>query len=307
LTAIFDDTKSSKGVGASKLVFSAKNHETRKLISQKRLELLRVFENRKEINDAPQAGIDATSFVSSFAFEFGLMGKSPCIDLNINDYPGEYLLSNPEIVNKFIAESTAILIAIDSPYLMEENGKYNEEKNQVKLVYDFIKTNLETVSNNKLVMLMPLKCEKYYYENRMDELNTKVRSIYRDSISLLQPKKNVAMVISPILTMGGVVFDYFENTHEGHIAHYKFRDNLAKYTPMFCVQPVYYTLLFIAKLYELNKMSNSGFFGSILKSIASFFSSDREMFNEVLKLNQYRLEDINGYSILNGDNLFYKK
>lgn len=58
----------------------------------------------------------------------GLKDRSKSINISIKDFPGEYLDSKPEEVSNFIEESHIVMIAVDTPYLMEENGKYNEEK-----------------------------------------------------------------------------------------------------------------------------------------------------------------------------------
>ena len=243
MTAIFDDSQSVNGLARTKLVMSAKS-ETRDYLEKKRDELQSVFDDKVELTNA---GIAPNSAANEFNFEIGLWGKMPCIDFTVTDFPGEFIQNNPSFVNETINKSSVIFIAIDTPYLMEENGRYNEEKNQVSLIYKYLEENINDIKE-KLILFVPLKCEVYFHGRRMDEVNNKVREVYQNIIGLFKGKSNVAIAITPILTMGDVVFDRFECKNEVHVAYYKFRTINAEFTPMFCVQPIYYLLSFLSLL-----------------------------------------------------------
>ena len=103
-----------------------------------------------------EPGIAGDSAESIYSFTYGMSSEKINIDLEIRDYPGEYVKKEPEKVAKFIEEADAVLVAIDTPYLMEENGKYNEAKNSPSLISQFLINNLKD-DNDKLVLLVPLK------------------------------------------------------------------------------------------------------------------------------------------------------
>ncbi len=299
MTAIFDDSRSSNGLSQSNIALTAKS-DTRSELLSKKLSLEEVFE---EQNDIVDAGIAASSAVHTFNFEMGLLGERSCIDFNVTDYPGEFIHSNTEFVNEQIAKSSVVLIAIDSPYLMENNAEYNEERNQVSFIFNYLKDNIDIFSN-KLILLVPLKCEKYFYEKRMDELNLRVQGCYSDIISLFKDTKNVAIAITPILTMGGIEFDHFEIKDGRRIAKYTFIKNNPQFAPLFCIQPMYYMMSFIAQQYKEYR-SNTGFFGGILQRIYDFIDKNEKLFEEFVKLSKYRIENKYGYSVLSGKHLFY--
>lgn len=304
LTAIFDETNSSKGLSStSKIVLSPKD-DTRKILAQRKIELLDVFDTKGAFTNA---GLSATAGASSYQFEFGLLGKIPCVDLNIIDFPGEFLQTDPDFVNKNLAEASAIMIAIDTPYLMEDDAKNNDAKNQVSLIYNYLKENLKEISESKLVMFVPLKCEKYFYKGQMEVVNDKIRSHYAEIIDLYRSNDKVAMVITPILTLGDVEFSHFEEGMEFPIAAYKFRGESPKFSPRFCTQPIYYLLSFIVNCYKENKKS-AGFWGKILQTFFEFFKKNEDLCGEMFSLNQFRLEDKSlGYSIVSNRNLLNTK
>lgn len=158
LTSIFHNTNES--IAQTKLKF-VPDADTLSRMDVCRNEINSIFEDKKSVVDRPSAGISSTSSVNVFHYEFGLKGKQTAVDLEIKDFPGEFInggLHSGE-VDQFIAESNAVLIAIDTPHLMEENGMFNDVKNMSKVICDYFKDNVD-VEAEKLILLVPLKCEK---------------------------------------------------------------------------------------------------------------------------------------------------
>lgn len=304
LTAIFDETRGAKGLaGTSKIVVTPKA-DTRKILANRKDELLEIFDEKRIFSNG---GIKATPGASPYYFEFGILGQQPCVDLNITDFPGEFLHTDPDFVNKSLAESSAIMIAIDTPYLMEEDGKHNDVKNQVSLIYNYLKDNLKEITDSKLIMFVPLKCEKYFYQRKMQEVKEQIVKHYADIIELYKTNDKVSMVITPILTLGDVEFSHFEPGEEFPIAIYKFRGEFPKFSPRFCTQPVYYLLSFTVNRYMENRDS-ANFWGKILQAIIEFFKKHEDLCGEMFKLNQFRLEDESlGYYVISNTKLLNTK
>lgn len=298
MTAIFDESRSSKGLAKSKIAMVAES-DTRTELLNKKMDLMEIFENQKIIADS---GIAASAAVHTFKFNMGLLGQVPCIDFTVTDYPGEFLISNKDFVDEQIAKSSVIFIAIDSPYLMENNAEYNEQRNHIQLIYDYLSSNVDTLTN-KLILLVPLKCEKYFIDRQMELLNARVKDLYADIIDLFQNRENAALAITPILTLGGVKFDHFEDNDGQYIAKYSFVGDNAKFAPMFCVQPIYYMLSFVAKQY-IEQRKDVGVWGTILQSIFNVIDKNEKLFEEFVKLARYRIDEQHGYSVINGKNLF---
>jgi hypothetical protein len=56
------------------------------------------------------------------------------------------------------------MVAIDTPYLMEEDGKFNEDKNEVSLVTHFLELNIEAIK---------IHAKSYQEWSRENESNNK--------------------------------------------------------------------------------------------------------------------------------------
>lgn len=308
LTAVFNNTQENLGLSTN-LLLKAEG-DTLVELTERKHQLNAIFANRSQITDKPVAGLAATSTVNTFEFAFGLKGKEPRIDLEIKDFPGEYVLDRPEEVKQFINESSAVFVAIDTPHLMEENGKYCEVKNRTSVITDFFKK--QQITGERLVLFVPLKCERYFYEDRMDEVLHRVEAVYADLIEEFKKSEKVACAVTPILTLGDVEFDRIKKT-DGQIALnmngcpeevlYRFRGDKPRYNPAFCVQPLYYMLSFLAAQYGREK-KNRSFIDKIFASIYSLFDSDEALFDEILKMEKYRKTDLPGYEVECGADLF---
>ena len=174
-------------------LFLFPDDQTETVLDNKNNDLGRMFRGlhrEREVVRPDEAGGIAPDYTSSsFQFTYGLHAGKVNIDLEIIDYPGEYLRKEPETVAAFINQADAILIAIDTPCLMEENGRFHEGKNRPELITDFLKQNLDRDAE-KLVLFVPLNCEKYYHQNRIEEVTDAVETAYTDLIADLRSRKN---------------------------------------------------------------------------------------------------------------------
>ena len=285
-------------------------------ITQKHEELLEMFLGASRGATVPSAGIAGDMDERDYYFQFGLKGKSARIDLVVKDFPGEFLKVQPENVRRFIANSNAIIIAIDTPHLMEEGGKYNEAKNCISIVTNFIKDEFAQLQDDKLILFVPLKCEKYRLEGRMDEVRAATESTYKELMDFLSGngvKAHVASAITPIFTVGEVVFSGFSSDVDGNVktlkngvparAVYVYIKSGAKYSPQYCEQPLCYLLAFVTKLYQRTKDSDTGGFLSKFAAIFKLFPDDPGLLLEISKFSRRRVRDRDGYKVLLGEHL----
>ena len=149
-----------------------------------------------------------------------------------------------------------------------KEGRFNHQ-NAVENVTNFIKKNMnpaDNINNHKMVLFVPLKCEKYYwqhldkdsrfYNKRMESLNLTIKEAYADLLAFLAKPNNKPhfdVAILPIITIGGIEFYEFKETQNpneiltGEIM-YAFSKE-PKFAPKYCDMPLIYTLLF-----EYNKI-----------------------------------------------------
>lgn len=199
----------------------------------------------------------------------------------IMDRPGEWI-SDPEHQEEMlqeIGEADVLLIAIDSVHLMEKNGAFCEVYHRISELNGFISksTFLDEGSGKKLVMFIPLKCERYYHDHDMDKVNAAVHNHFSPIIQLVtgeRVKDRVTVGIAPILTIGGIEFDSFGVDERGKIIrikdwsqneqlwrrpdpryiYYRFYSQNPAFRPKYCEQPVLYLLYYIASLANNNSI-----------------------------------------------------
>lgn len=255
----------------------------------------------------------------SLSYRFSLGLKDPqkrkqTYSIEFVDIRGEDMLSDLEsgdttVIDR-IGKASIIMIAVDSPALMEGKWKkgYGEFHDRVNIpdnIYESItKADArmrEKLEDNqklppKLVLFVPLKCEKYYYDNDMVKLNEAVKKGYENIFAFFKAHKEYSVAIAPILTLGDVVFSRYEtrqlasgkevvDTFKDGVADsmrytprsplFKFRDvPKPKFSPMFCEQPLMYLLAYVlgatGKLKEAEeaaKKQRRGFFGKVVNLV----------------------------------------
>ncbi len=297
---------------------------TEDAILKKKDELQKMFSESGTSDVVTTAGIQASMEERDYNFQFGVKGKNVRIDLVVKDYPGEFIISETEKVREFVDNSNAIIIAIDTPHLMEENGRYNEAKNTVSIVTKFIKDAFSNLESDKLVLFVPLKCEKYNKEGRMDEVTDAVIKAYSELIEFLggaQLKTHVAAVVTPIFTVGEIIFRGFKTDENGEIIttemvwpngecekipmspEYIYSKKNAEYKPMYCEQPLCYLLSFITKLYHRESStgaaSSTGFFAK-MAALFKLFPDDPGLLMAISKFSRKKVMDKDGYRIICG-------
>ncbi len=213
-------------------------------------------QKHNDIRIKPGQGVKGTNSESSFFFNMGIKGKNPSLSLHFQDYPGGWIASNPENIDKvveFLRESVAVLIPIDATAIMEKNGKYHEYINLGTTVTALIQRAYQNLDSPRLVILAPVKCELYMQKQKGEELLRRVDEEYKKLIEFFQSENlraNVAVVKIPVQTVGNVRFSRLEEKEEQEPEFYFCRTRInASYEPKDSEQPIKYLLQFILKLH----------------------------------------------------------
>jgi hypothetical protein len=205
-----------------------------------------------------RGGVTSDNQPRSYIFDFRETGASPAFSLHFQDYPGEYInRGKPEEVDKvkdFIRKSVAIIIPVDAAALIEENGKHHEKFHQIETINNLCKDFYKNLDSPKLVILAPVKCEKYLDNPR--HLINKVREGYSTLLYKLSGDKvvnKVAVVITPVATVGTVVFSRVEYEDDEPTFIFRKFNPTDPYEPKYTEQPLRYLLKFLINLHIKNK------------------------------------------------------
>jgi len=207
-------------------------------------------------------GVGATNNPRSFIFDIGKKGDKPSVRLHFRDFPGEYLNTNASIEEKnfvkdLLTESTAVLIAIDTPALMEDNGKWHHEINRPRQIQDLFQSVYQDMKSPRLVIFAPVRCEKYLQDLKSaTTLLKRVQEKYANLLNLFSSDALlpwIVSVVSPVQTVGSVVFSHIEKING--TPHFYFRkiNHDAEYSPQNSEQPLLYLLRFMLKVQFENR------------------------------------------------------
>ena len=156
-------------------------------------------------------------------------------------------------------------------------GQYHEEYNKPVEIANFFRNSLSPEDiKDRMVLFVPLKCERYYHLSRIAKLNPSGRNYmqevfeavcagYKDLINYLlstpQLLNSLTLAVTPILSAGGIDFVKFEIDEETGkvISLYQkpefLPDSEKGFSPVFCEQPILYTLVYVMQL--VNEENNS--------------------------------------------------
>lgn len=327
LTSIFHD--SDKVLPTAGLYFKPMGN-TMTTLKKGYDDLCEIFEHIPDESATPLPGVKASKEKTTFDFQLGLKGqgnkdKRTSVDVNITDFPGEMVDEthpNHTEVLEFIKQSHVMMVAIDAVHLMEEDGRFNEVRNRSQYMCEKISGMLEQLDKDerKLILFVPLKCEKYAVEQKMHDVSARVMKAYQPLIQDVEEnyKNRIGLFIVPIQTLGGVVFDKFGRDTSGNIllnaednncpsdVRFKFfraiPDRKPVYMPAYCVQPLYYLIAFALSEYKAEK-GKGGVFSSFFKGLFGLFSSDLDFYQACRNFVANIKTTGQGFVVINNPNM----
>lgn len=296
--------QSQEGVSGSKIYMRSGNQDASKLIGYKTM-------LSHAIEEKDPAILPATNTESDFIFDIGIVGKKPTVKLAVKDFPGEFLtdedVEKRKRVDEFMRYSNIVMVAVDTPYLLEEGGRYNEEKNMPQIVKDYLLKHSDEFQN-KLILFVPLKCERYFHEGRMHEVSARVKETY-GSLQQFFLKHNIASLVAPIITLGGIEFEKMVDNSKGlgtvsMIAKYRIYEDSPVYEPLFCSQPLYYLLTYVSAYYIWQQAQSKGILNKLRDTLNSYLTADSEFRSEISKMYKRIIKDECGYCVFTTNSIF---
>jgi|GEM_PF-2509815 len=214
------------------------------------------FDTDAELEVMP--GIQGTAEPQDFVFDLGRTGGPTAIKLHFKDFPGGRIGTNARAeeiaeVKSLLEICSVVLVVIDAPALMEENGKWHDLVNKPMLITDYFKTAYQNVQSPRLVLLVPSKCEKYIQSNPEDLL-AKVQERYSTLLNFFQDptlSPHIVVAVTPIQTLGNMKLTHIDTQSvNGQLQprfYYKKTANV--YAPKDSEQPLRYLLKFLLKIH----------------------------------------------------------
>ena len=309
LASMYNCIKNNNFFSDTPFIYNPDNFTSEEALVAKANELKKYFINASKnenfsTDDIPTEG----DITYSYVLKLKNKEKSE-IGIEYYDYPGEWLTKEEkyEKMKEEIKKSHILVIVLDTPYLMEEDGYYNEDRNHcylitTKVMGSFIGTTNNEFIKDKMVLFLPIKCE---YKAEKGDISKVTDSVKREYESLISSLKdcNCTIAILPILTLGTALFTDFERDSKDKLIfvkdesgkemypkalyyfskrateiaiekklNYKYSDD-----PKYCEQPLLYIVLFAIKMYikikgeKTNKISSNVFSNKISSNLFSIF------------------------------------
>ncbi|MBQ3135904.1 MAG: hypothetical protein IJB74_00335 [Clostridia bacterium] len=298
MASIYDNAIFSSAAGNGlKIVACDKNMEDK------------LAKNVKDLKDKAEAGVLEIGGISPTPnvdyYDFVVYNtkdtaEDACILLRFIDVCGEIYQDATEEQRVQLAEivhdTKIILVAVDSVSLMEseETAENYYDFNTISDIEGVFK-NLKKGDERKLVLFVPVKCEKYYIENKASDLITNIETKYSGVISAISKNSpSDAVAITPVQTVGILEFSkYLHATEDAISSQQQFVKNwdlmgdLGNYAPLCCDQVLWYIFRFIYRdadvPYQEEVNVKKSIFKSILKGVftGNLFASIVEIFKTV--------------------------
>ena len=172
-------------------------------------------------------------------YKFSLNDQGESLNISFYDYVGGWVTDKEfkqteQAVNDYhkvvdaVKKADVVLVVINTPYLMDAPDRKgadqtNNERCAVKCIEDILKEGLklERTDRERLVVFVPLKCEKWMEnpESRK-ELNNRVKALFDSTMKLgddpdskIKGRNPFAMLLLPVQTMGNMVFSTFRKDY----------------------------------------------------------------------------------------------
>lgn len=300
LTAMYDQFDDTIGQAGLHLV---PDEETSARLNQ-RLGELKALGNDFE----SMPGLEGTEEPQYFYFGLGQPGKPPSLQLIFQDFPGGYLdpqkhrdkEAGANFVDQTMTECVAVLIAIDTPALMEDNGRWNDLINRPKQIRDIFSRTYVNLKEPRLVILAPVRCEKYVQnQEEAGKLLQQIKEKYESLLNYFRHeelKDKIVCVVTPVQTLGSIFFSKLEiRNKQPNFIFYKISPT-AGYKPQDCDQPIRYILRFVLKMY----FDKKGDILNIFDFISHLLGKDEYIRDAVYKCALKAKSSNGGFEIIQG-------
>ena len=208
-------------------VLETKGLEIQDSLNDKTLELMNMLETQKDSSNIFLVDKDPTSYFWLYKLHLKIPGTKKEMDIEFRDSAGEYFESSnshSKETIEYIKDCDVFVIIVDTPYLMgcvEEDSKdlctesVNLGTNRVTDIQNFL-ANIENNDgkNAKMVVFVPLKCEKWAKEpNGLERVTQRVKEVYATHIKNLSAFEKINISIIPMLTSGNILFHEFRKAY----------------------------------------------------------------------------------------------
>lgn len=183
-------------------------------IKEKYKNLKMLLNNRKPNTMFMTRGL-GDSKIQKYNISLRLSDKPGRLMVDFYDVPGEF--TNPQKIEfasemlPLISNCDVFIVAVDTPYIMECSESINDAHNRIHdLEVALQNIIVKDKSDLKMVMFVPLKCERWLEKGEIDKVVKKVKYTYSTLLQTLAAYPSMMVSILPIATVGGIKYKQME-------------------------------------------------------------------------------------------------
>lgn len=191
-----------------KTILEIKDGEKQDSLMGKRMELEDFISKGK--NNTFLADKGPTMNFWTYVLQLQIPGTDKRMEIEFRDSAGEFFDAggrhHAETVS-FVRECDVFVIIVDTPYLMAGSKVEAEAANVVDSIHTFLmQIDNQNGRKSKQVIFVPIKCEKWVKEGKIDEVVKAVEEKYDATIKDLKASNKTEISIIPIETAGDIIF-----------------------------------------------------------------------------------------------------
>lgn len=195
--------------------------EIQESLSNKRLELQSFLETDRK---GPEFLVDKgpTRHFWNYYMQVSLPGTNKTMNIEFRDSAGEFFDHGGNHTKEtldYLKDCDVFVIVVDTPYLMQNDDAIACAANVTDSIHSFI-TSIDEFSGDKqgakLVLFVPMKCEKWIQEEKkigIEDVKRRIYKLYAPTISNLQKRNNTEVSIIPVQTAGDIAFSQMRKAY----------------------------------------------------------------------------------------------
>ena len=191
-----------------KTLLEEKDGEKQDSLTGKRLELEHFISKGK--NNTFLADKNPTKNYWKYVLQLQIPGTDKRMEVEFLDSAGEFFDAGGKHHNEtvsFVRECDVFIVIVDTPYLMAGSKVEAEAANVIDSIHTFL---MQIDSQNgrkaKQVLFVPIKCEKWVKEDKINEVIKAIEEKYDATIRDLKASNKTEISIIPIETAGDIIF-----------------------------------------------------------------------------------------------------
>lgn len=229
LASIFDQMKNTPAINklltvADKTILETKIvngvSEKQEALKDKKFELQNFLKEYNPFDFLVDKG--PTRHYWLYNMQISLAGTNKTMNMEFRDSAGEFFDyggAHTDETMQYVKDCDVFVIVIDTPYLMYDNEAVSSAANVTDSIHTFLSSiddNSDGQQGAKFVLFVPIKCEKWIHEDKIKEVNQKIKQVYGPSINHLKNRENTEISIIPIQTAGSIDFSEMRESYEIH-------------------------------------------------------------------------------------------